>query len=88
MSKDKKGVNFQSTTDCETIAKLKIKKNSKGSHDVVGIRLLGIEPDDVAQRFQDHIQWTPLGCFTKQKRIAKTLINLYDGVYIDNNWIN
>lgn len=70
-------------TDKEVIQSLP--KPKKGSADVIGIRLLGIDPNQVDKTLQDYLTWTPKGCFTKRKDVAKQLIDYYDAVYIEDN---
>lgn len=70
-------------TDVQKIKTLK--KPKKGSADVVGIRVLGIDPDAIDESLQDSLQWTPKGCFTKNKDVAQELIDSHKGVYIEDN---
>ena len=77
------GLKFVAQTDVEKIEALDIPK--KGSADVVGIRLLALEPNnEFPDVFRDKLQWTSDGCYTKCKGIAKNLVSNYGAIYEPN----
>lgn len=78
-----RSLKFVNKTDSEKIEALACSK--KGSADVTGIRLLGVNPDEVPEVFQDKLQWTPKGVFTHCKAIAKQLVETHNGVYVEDN---
>lgn len=78
-----RSLKFVNKTDSEKIETLACSK--KGSADVTGIRLLGVNPDEVPEIFRDKLQWTPKGCFTQCKAVAKQLVEDHNGVYVDDN---